>query len=257
MNWRDLIGSAVERAAHAVLSSPIMPLTRYVPPGLFWLYDIQRFAGTRNFAVVFDVGANVGQTAYGLIRYLPNSQIFCIEPVEATMKQLKRDYAKYKNIQFVQAAFGSKRETVCIPLHKNSVLNTLVKNQPRTEDLTGQNEMIVVETLDDFCHTNGIKKIDLLKLDVQGWELEVLRGAEGLIRRNDIYFVFAEVSFHKSDTDMQQFDELHEYMECNGFNFCGFYDTFRYGLMKEFVSFSNALYVNSAFTKNSNAKFEP
>jgi hypothetical protein len=66
-----------------------MPLTRYVPPGQFWIYDVQRFAGTRDLDVIFDVGANIGQTAYGLVRYLPHAQIFCVEPVGATMERLR------------------------------------------------------------------------------------------------------------------------------------------------------------------------
>src|ERR1039457_514232 len=105
MNWRYAIGSTVNRMLNAVLSSPMMPLTRYVPPGHFWLYDVKRFAGIRGLTVVFDVGANIGQTAYGLVRYLPKARIFCVEPIASTMQQLKANYGRYSNIQFVQVAF--------------------------------------------------------------------------------------------------------------------------------------------------------
>ena len=59
--------------------------------------------------------------------------------------------------------------------------------------------MIVVETVDDFCQNERISWIDLLKIDAQGWELEVLRGSKGLLARNAIHFVFAEVGFRNSD----------------------------------------------------------
>ena len=128
MNWRYLVGSAVGRATHAVLSSKNMPLTRYVPPGWFWLYDIQRFSRTRDLAIVFDVGANIGQTVHGLVRYLPKAKIFCIEPVNATMNQLKASYGRYSNIRFAQVAFGSKCEKISIALHHESERNTLVND---------------------------------------------------------------------------------------------------------------------------------
>lgn len=224
-----------------------MPLTRYVPPGQFWLYDVLRFAGTRGLLVAFDVGANIGQTAYGLVRYLPNAQIFCVEPVGATMQQLKARYGHHKNICFVQRAFGMQRQTVDMPLHKDSELNTLISNQPRVADLTGQTEVVTIETVDDFCREHALDHIDILKIDVQGWELEVLRGANMMLSRNAIWFVFAEVGFRRSDTDMQHFADLNDFMEYNRFQFCGLYDIYRYGPAKQFVGFSNALYVNTNF----------
>ena len=136
-----------------------------------------------------------------------------------------------------------------VPFHHDSELNTLVTDQPRIADLTGQNERVLVETVDNFCQKEKIECIDLFKMDVQGWELEVLRGADALLARNAIHFVFAEVGFRKSGTDMQYFCELHEYMLIYGFDFCGLYNSFRYGPAKQFVSFSNALYINSSFGK--------
>ena len=57
-------------------------------------------------------------------------------------------------------------------------------------------------------------------------------------------FVFSEVAFRRDQNEMQQFDELHSYLEQNGFLLCGFYDLLRYGPRKEFVLFGNALYLN-------------
>lgn len=249
MNWRYFIGRTVNGAAQGILSSRILPLNRYVPVGQFWLYDIQRFAGSRNLDIVFDVGANIGQTAHGLVRYLPEAQIFCVEPIQSTMQKLKDNYARYSNIEFVQVAFGSEPGTVSMPLHRDSQLNSLVWQQPRMSDLTGLCETISVETIDNFCRARSIGYIDLLKVDVQGWELEVLKGAASMIERNGIRFVYTEVGFQRTGTDMQYFNDLHDYMIDNRFSFCGIYDVYRYGSEKQFVGFSNALYVNVGFAK--------
>ena len=60
MSWKYLLGSSVHLIAKNTLSSKWFPLTRYFPRGRHWRYDTQRFAGTRDFNVLFDVGANVG-----------------------------------------------------------------------------------------------------------------------------------------------------------------------------------------------------
>ncbi len=249
LNYRYLVGNTLGKVAHAVLSSRIMPLTRYVPVGTFWLYDVQRFAGTRNLRIVFDVGANIGQTAYGLVRYLPHAQIFCVEPVGPTLQRLKSRYAHYHNIQFVQLAFGSRREQRTIPLHKDSERNTLCAEQLQDANLTGEIETVTVETIDNFCRDHAIDRIDILKMDVQGWELEALRGADIMLSRDAVQFVMAEVAFRRSEPDMQHFAELNDFMQARKFNLCGFYDTYRYGPAKQFVGFSNALYINTHFRR--------
>ena len=70
-----------------------------------------------------------------------------------------------------------------------------------------------------------------------------------MLGRDAIHFIFAEVGFERLDTHIQQFSELHNFMERKGFNFCGLYDSFRYGAGRTFVGFSNALYINSAFAR--------
>jgi hypothetical protein len=60
-----------------------------VPVSHFWLYDVQRFARARDLNVIFDVGANIGQTAYDLVRYLPKANIFVLSPSAHPCKSSK------------------------------------------------------------------------------------------------------------------------------------------------------------------------
>jgi len=240
MNWRYVLGSAANRVEHAVMS--VAPHSRYVPTGRNWLYDVRRFAGGRRIEVILDVGANEGQTAWGLVRYFPHAKIHCFEPVSSTMAKLQARYSRYSNIAFHQSALGSAPGQVTIPLHAFSELNTLVRDQPRTEDLTGSVETISVGTLDAFCIANGIDMVDLLKMDVQGWETEVLAGAAGLVRERRIRFIFAEVGFRRADSDMSYFDDINALMEREGYWLCGFYNPFRWGARKQFLGFADALF---------------
>lgn len=121
----------------------------------------------------------------------------------------------------------------------------MVKNQTRIEDFTGRVEKVTIETIDNFCEEHDISRIDLLKMDIQGFELDALMGASAMLKRKAIRFVLSEVAFTKVDSDMTYFGDLNDCMEAHGLRFCGLYDTFRYGPAKEFVGFSDALYVNS------------
>jgi hypothetical protein len=104
--------------------------------------------------------------------------------------------------------------------------------------------MVNVMTVDDVVAANRLSHLSLLKIDVQGWETEVLRGASTLIANDNLIFVFAEVAFRADETEMQQFGELHDHLEKNGFVLCGFYEPLRYGPRREFVLFCNALYLS-------------
>ena len=246
MNWRYYIGSAVNTAAHRVLANRVMPLSRYVPRGTFWLYDVQRFAGTRDLSVLFDIGANTGQTAYGLVRYFPSARIYCFEPVKGVFDQLAAVYGRYPKVRCVQKAVGSAPGTATMALRSFSEMNSLVGAGP-AEGLTGEVETVEIDTIDSFCKAEGLTHIDLLKMDVQGWELEVLKGAARMIDEGRVRFVFTEVGFRRDEVEMVHFSPINDTLERKGFRFCGLYSQFRWGIHKQFVSFANALYVNVDF----------
>lgn len=224
---------------HTALSSRLLPLNRYVPAGLSWMYDVQRMADGRKLGPIFDVGANVGQTAEWLVRYFPHSPIYCFEPVRSSFEELQRRYGGYPNVTLVQNALGSAPGETTIDLSENSELNTLMAGGPTQGALSGRRETLQVETIDRFCESRRIEAIDILKLDVQGWELKVLEGMSLKPR-----FIYAEVGFRESQRDMQYFGDFHRHMESAGYDFCGLYDVFRYGPAKGLVGFASALYCN-------------
>jgi hypothetical protein len=142
----------------------------------------------------------------------------------------------------VQKALGRRRHSAKIVLHENSELNTLKEKGDPSGSRRGTEE-VEVETVDAFCESNDIESIDLLKMDVQGWEMEVIHGAENMIEENKVQFILSEVAFRRADEDMQHFSELNDYLEGAGFWLCGFYDPFRWGARKQFVGFVDALYM--------------
>ena len=243
------IGSSLNSSVNGILSNQAFPLTRYFPQGYSVLYDVQRFSQRKQLNVLFDIGANVGQTANGLVQYFPKSSIYCFEPVSATYNTLSQKFSKYSNVSCIQKGMGSVSGSASIILHDNSELNTIVTNGPRENQKIGE-EIITIDTVDEFTENRNITHIDFLKMDVQGWEMEVLMGAEALLREKRVRFIYTEVGFRRADRDMQHFCEINDYLESKGFWFCGFYSQFRWGDNKKFLGFANALYIQPDFNDN-------
>jgi len=244
MNLNLFVGTALSKARDRVLASAYFPLTRRYPYGVSWLYDLMRIKGTRSLDTVFDVGANRGQTVEMLLRFAPDAAIHSFEPGSKVFEVLQRTYGDRPNVCLHKMALGAKKEQRSLLIRDNSELNTLVSSSASLG--ASRTEMIETSTVDEIMALKNISHLDLLKMDVQGWEMEVIRGASDLIANHNLMFIFAEVTFSAREAEMQQFGEFHDCMERNEFTLCGFYELMRYGPRKEFVLFANALYVSPA-----------
>jgi hypothetical protein len=79
-------------------------------------------------------------------------------------------------------------------------------------------------TLDRFCIERGISSIDLLKIDTEGFELEVLRGAKTLLAHARVRHVICEATFDDDDRLHGNFFSIHDFLKEYGFRFICIYD---------------------------------
>jgi hypothetical protein len=103
--------------------------------------------------------------------------------------------------------------------------------------------VVQIVSLDQYAETSKLKQIDILKLDLEGYELQALRGARTLIEKGLIRAVYAECGFVKTDINKTPFNELNETLIANKFRFSGFYQNFRWGPNKRWLGYSNALWL--------------
>jgi FkbM family methyltransferase len=245
MGIKHFIGSTTSSAVKDLIRSQRFPLTRYFPRGFDWIYDAQRFANTRKFQTIFDVGANVGQTAAGLASAFPNADIYCFEPISESFRVLDSRFGKRTHC--LPIALGSAPAIMKVNLRRDSETNSLLSTDPDVTHYTGEVETIEVSTADLVCAQQRINSIDILKMDVQGWELEVLLGASAILGGGRVRFIFSEVGFDHRSVEMVSFGDIFDAVTKYGFIFCGFYDAYRYGPQKRFVPFCNALFLNPKF----------
>jgi FkbM family methyltransferase len=153
--------------------------------------------------VAFDIGANVGEYSVLLSRQCGDGgRVWAFEPVPDTYWRLRETLALNRcgNVTAVQAAMGDKAGTVRMNLFEPqySAWNSLGKPEmitPQGKRVSPTKSIDVPSrTLDEFCHSEKIERINFLKVDVEGFEEAVFRGAAELLRDRRIDFVCFEVS---------------------------------------------------------------
>jgi FkbM family methyltransferase len=162
----------------------------------------------RQSGLIIDVGANIGQSAKFFKKVFPLYEIICFEPsptVFAKLAELDIKSAKFENIAL--GSHSGKMDFFESPFSESStfVLPKLdSKWQKRKELVLGisRNDMykkISVEliTLDKYLVENQIREVDWLKIDVEGFEFQVLDGSRESLSTQ--IFTYIQVESHSSD----------------------------------------------------------
>ena len=136
-----------------------------------------------------DVGANCGEMAERLLRELTGATVYAFEPVPATFQHLRERASNLPGLRPVQAAAGAADGRVAIRVLSDdrfsSVLPMSADTAHRYGALSEPMSTITVPMvrLDDWAAIEGVKGASVLKIDVQGLELAVLRGARRLLEQ--------------------------------------------------------------------------
>lgn len=143
-----------------------------------------------NIDLVFDIGANKGQYASGIIDAGFKKKIVSFEPLSSVYSIIEKESKKHSNWTVApKCAVGSKTEEIEINISNNSVSSTLlnmldshIEGAPDSK-VIGK-EKVQVFALDEIGekYVADSKNI-FIKIDVQGFEQEVLKGAESMINK--------------------------------------------------------------------------
>jgi len=148
-------------------------------------YRLLRILGPQ-MKVVFDVGANTGEYASVIQKNNNQAVIHCFEPDPRAFESLKLN----KGLTANNFALGDKSGQRHLNLSKKSEHNSFLTNE--TNSIGSAN--VMVSTLDEYCRARSITHIDLLKIDVEGWEYHVLQGGKELFGNNGVDYVQFEFS---------------------------------------------------------------
>jgi FkbM family methyltransferase len=153
---------------------------------------------------IFDVGSNKGQYLNLILDNMPsdNFSVHCFEPGRETFGCLTESIGEDQRIRLNNLGLG-KSKTKAI-LHYDiagSGLASLTKRKLEHFDIDFEHyEKVELNTLDGYCLENSIRHIDLLKIDVEGHELDVLMGAEQLLAAKSVDIITFEFGGCNIDT---------------------------------------------------------
>lgn len=149
----------------------------------------------RNFVAAFlkpgmtvvDAGANIGlYTLMSSVLVGPTGRVHAFEPGQLTFKRLQRnlDLNQCKNVVANRIALSNTREQMFLridPAHPALDGHRFVQPVKDVGHPTSTDEIVECQTLDDYFSSAEVRKVDFMKIDVEGAELSLLQGAEKML----------------------------------------------------------------------------
>jgi FkbM family methyltransferase len=145
-------------------------------------------------AIILDVGANIGLTTAIMMKRLPNARILSFEPDPESYSYLLEtvrlnDFSRVETVNKALAAAPGR-----MPFHshpRGAGASHLASDQSLREG----NEIVEVSTVDIECASRALARVDLIKIDVEGFEIDVLEGARDTIAAYRPYIALEFNSF--------------------------------------------------------------
>lgn len=153
--------------------------------------------------VVFDIGAHCGEYCVFLSRLCgPRGRVFAFEPVPDTYWMLRETLAlnRCQNVLPAQVAMCDKVGNARMHIFEPQFSGWNSLGMPRMVTPEGkraspsQSVEVPTETLDHFCSAENIERIHFMKVDVEGFEKLVFRGAECMLRHRRVDYICFEIS---------------------------------------------------------------
>lgn len=198
---------------------------------------------------LFDVGANHGQTVTKFKSYFPESIIHSFEPSKLCFETLKQVHFNTNGVIINNKAVGKEKSSLEFNEYSWSSLNSLLKRSFTSSQIIDTYQVDII-SIDQYTKENNIDKINLLKTDTEGFELNVLSGAEQMMNENRIQFVYTEVFFYENYIGQSSFGDIYNFLIKKGFIFVRFY-VFEF-TDKGYASRTDALFVNPNFIGKNN-----
>ena len=142
----------------------------------------------KNAQVILDIGANVGVTSMFFASINSKARIISFEPHPDTFKKAIENLKlnTFRNIEIINTGLGEKRDNLKLyeVNEHNPGMNRLLAIE---KDLPFK--IVEINTLDDILMARNISKVDVIKLDVEGFEYAVLKGAKEIINSKPVLFI--------------------------------------------------------------------
>jgi FkbM family methyltransferase len=206
-----------------------------------WILDL-------NIKTILDIGANKGQFARLAREVFADAAIYSFEPLPDCFAELRAALPGDQNFFPFENAIGSKEETLEFFRSFHTPSSSFLKmeelhKEAFPESQEGQSAVptiVQVKTLDGVLGDKKLEKNILVKIDVQGFEMEAIEGAKGVLA--DAKIAILEMSFLNIYENQPLFHDVYEKMYNLGFRFRGSLAQMLHPITEEIVQ-TDAIFV--------------
>jgi FkbM family methyltransferase len=166
-------------------------------------------------ATIYDIGANVGTWSLLAKAVMPEAVVHAFEPLAGCHDRFHANLKGIRNVHLHKTALGREDTTATMYLGEVTDTSSLLPPGPKVQEQPAATIELPVRALDSFVRENSLPPADLLKLDVQGFELEVLAGSVDTL--DSASAVICEVSFTELYHGQCLFGDVVSFLGARGF----------------------------------------
>ena len=175
-------------------------------------FFIKKILAPTNPKVCIDIGANIGNYSKELLMKT-NTDVIAFEPIPFVFSELKDNLKKFKNrVVFENFGIGSENKSLKINYNNEKTTHASFAKEAEKVDFVNNNlsKIVKVITLDSYIIKNKIKTLDFIKIDTEGFEPEVFKGALRSIKKLKPRFIQMEFNWHHlfRNTTLNYYAEL-------------------------------------------------
>ena len=187
----------------------------------------EKLLKNKSYKTIVDIGANRGQFSLVARNTFKKAKIYAFDPLKTSKRIFNKIFYNHKNINFFNVAIGPSKEKRTIHISKKEDSSSILSIGKLQSDLFPGTEesheaTIKVDRLDSFINKSHIQSPALLKLDVQGFELQALRGCENFFE--DIDYIYCECSFMSLYKNQSLVTDVVEFLISKDFKISGVFN---------------------------------
>lgn len=181
------------------------------------VWQIQKDLVNGKAKVIFDLGANDGGITRQYASYFPGAQIYSFEPFPAMFSQLEQNTAALSQVHRYQKAVSGEIGKHVFYVNEGVDTNSLLAPQEtglRSDEQVKNKTSIEVDTItiDEVCRKEGIEFIDILKMDIQGGELDALKGCVNMLSQRKVGVIYTESYFIPQYVNQPLFSDIMNFL---------------------------------------------
>lgn len=211
-------------------------------------FEVQReILKDREVKVIFDVGASRGDVTQTYANLFPKAEIFAFEPFPEAANAFKERFDKIPAIHLHNLAISDKSGIATFHVNKSVDTSSLLASQKLGASSDKSCETVTTvqvktENIETICSELNIAHIDILKMDVQGSELAILKGAKNTLGHGKISIIYSEVYFKPQYVGQPLFYDIATFLKSYGYELQDLYDPY--------YNASQILWADALFVKN-------